>query len=87
MFNLSGAINVHLFLIARPRLLLFPRPEELAEPDIELASQGTSSAISPDLSKFEHSPEPTSAALLVDEGSRNGTAQSRVSSRRLSDEI
>ncbi|KAF8502241.1 hypothetical protein F5888DRAFT_1578622, partial [Russula emetica] len=26
MFNLSGAINVLLFLIARPQLLLFPRP-------------------------------------------------------------
>jgi len=29
MFNLSGAINVLLFLIIRPRLLLFPRPKEL----------------------------------------------------------
>jgi hypothetical protein len=45
MFNLSGAINVVLFLIARPRLLLFPRPKELAEPEIELARQGTGSAI------------------------------------------
>jgi hypothetical protein len=29
MFYLSGAINVSLFLIIRPILLLFPRPEEL----------------------------------------------------------
>jgi hypothetical protein len=31
MFYLSGAINVLLFLIIRPELLLFPRPEELDE--------------------------------------------------------
>ncbi len=41
MFCLSGAINVLLFLIIRPGLLLFPRPEELAEPEIKLAPQGT----------------------------------------------
>ena len=29
MFYLSGAINVLLLLIVRPRLLLFPRPKEL----------------------------------------------------------
>jgi len=88
MFNLSGAINVLLFLIIRPQLLLFPRPEKLAEPDMELAPpQGASSAIFSDLTKFQHSPEPTSAALLVDEGSRNSAAQSRVSSRRISDDI
>jgi len=32
MFSLSGAINVLLFLIIRPRLLLFAPPEELGEP-------------------------------------------------------
>jgi hypothetical protein len=82
MFNLSGAINVLLFLIVRPQLLLFPRPDPegfLAEPEIELAPQGTTNpAIFSDIAKFQHSPEPTSAALLVDEGSRNGAAQSRV---------
>ena len=29
MFYLSGTINVLLFLVIRPMLLLFPRPEEL----------------------------------------------------------
>jgi hypothetical protein len=89
MFNLSGAINVLLFLIVRPRLLLFPRPEKLAEPDMELAPgpQGTSTAVFSEIAKFQHSPEPTSAALL-DEGSRNSAAQSRVgSTRRISDDI
>ena len=45
MFNLSGFINVLLFLIARPGLLLFPRPKELPEPGIELSCQGTYPAI------------------------------------------
>ncbi len=90
MFNLSGAINVLLFLIIRPQLLLFPRPDSdgfFAEPEIELAPQVTGSAIFSDIAKFQHSPEPTSAALLVDEGSRNSAAQSRVSIRPKSDDI
>ena len=70
MFNLSGAIDVLLFLNVRPHLLLFPRPERLAEPDIELAPQGT-----------------RSAALPADEGSGNSSAQPRVSSKRISDDI
>ncbi len=87
MFCLSGAINVLLFLIIRPGLLLFPRPEELAGPEIELACQGTGSGsrIFSDMAKFRHSPEPTSAAL--DEGSRSSATQPRVSSRRISDDI
>jgi hypothetical protein len=78
MFNLSGAINVLLFLIVRPHLLLFPRPEKLAEPVMELASspQGTSTAIFSDRANLQHSPEPTSAALVVGEGSRNNPALS-----------
>jgi len=50
MFYLSGAINVLLFLIIRPKLLLFrrPRPDEVAEQEIELAPQGPGPAIVPD---------------------------------------
>jgi hypothetical protein len=87
MFNLSGTIDVLLFLNVRPQLLLFPRPEKLAEPDIELAPQATCSAVFSDIAKFQHNPELTSAALPVDEGSRNSPAQLRVSSRRISDDI
>jgi len=49
MFYLSGAINVLLFLITRPELLLFrrPRPDEVAEPMV-LAPQGPVPAIVPD---------------------------------------
>ena len=36
MFSLSGAINVLLFLIIRPQLLLFAPPEELVKPEVEL---------------------------------------------------
>jgi hypothetical protein len=90
MFYLSGAINVLLFLIIRPELLLFPRPEELAEPEIELSPrltpQGTGPAIISDTEKFQQSPEPTSAAL-EDGGPRDSATPSPVSSRRISDEI
>ncbi|KAF8502194.1 hypothetical protein F5888DRAFT_1918902 [Russula emetica] len=54
MFHLSGAINVLLFLIIRPKLLLFRRrhlPDEVAEP-IELAPQGPGPAIVPDAANF-----------------------------------
>lgn len=86
MFYLSGAINVLLFLIIRPQLLLFPRPETSAEPDIEIVHQGTSPTISPDIPIVQHSPEPTSVALAVGD-SRNTAALSPVGSRRMSDEI
>jgi hypothetical protein len=91
MFYLSGAINVLLFLIIRPGVLLFSRPEELpvAEPEIELASQGTGPAIFSDTARFQHSPEPTStlAARREDGGSRDVATPSHVSSRRISDDI
>jgi hypothetical protein len=89
MFYLSGAINVLLFLIIRPELLLFPRPEESSErpePDIEIVHQGISSATFSDRAKFQHSPKPTSAAA-GDGDSRNSVALSRAGSRRLSDDI
>ncbi|KAH9170451.1 hypothetical protein EDB89DRAFT_2071969 [Lactarius sanguifluus] len=43
MFNLSGAVNVLLFMIVRPRLLLFTPLEELSESSEELANTCTSS--------------------------------------------
>jgi hypothetical protein len=87
MFYLSGAINVLLFLIIRPGLLLFPRPRQLDEQEIELTPQDdTGPAIFSDTAKFEHSPEPTSVAL-EDEGSRDGATPSHVNSRRISDDI
>jgi hypothetical protein len=63
MFHLSGAINVLLFLNIRPGLLLFLRPEGLDEQEIQLTPQGTGPAIFSDKENFQHSPEPSSAAL------------------------
>jgi hypothetical protein len=76
MLNLSGAVNVFLFLIFKPRLLLFPRPDRLGDPEIELLPHGNSSAISTDTAKFQHSPEPTRAALA---GEGTGANSGRIS--------
>jgi hypothetical protein len=63
MFNFSGAVNVLLFLIVRPHLLFTP-PEELVEPEIELANPRTSTCLFPDL--YKHTPQPTGAGLMND---------------------
>ena len=83
MFRLSGAINVLLFLIIRPELLLFPRPEELDVQEIQLtpAAQGTGPASFSDTAKFQHSP------ALGDEGSKDSATPSHINLRRISDDI
>ena len=85
MFYLSGAVNVLLFLIIRPEILLFPRPKELPEIEMELASQGTGLAITSNAARFQSS-QPTSMEL-GDEGPRNSATVSCVSSRGMSDDI
>ncbi len=88
-FYLSGAINVLLFLIIRPGLLLFPRPKELDREEIQLTPtpQGTGPAIVPDTAQFHHSPEPISAAV-EDGGFRDMiAAPSHISSRQILDDI
>ena len=64
MFNLSGAINVLLFLIVRPHLLLFTPPEELVKPTVQLKNPTTSSVLLPDAHNL--SPQPTGAELTND---------------------
>jgi hypothetical protein len=87
MFYLSGAINVLLFLIIRPKLFLpFPKKLDGQEIQLTLTPQGTGPAIFSDTVKFQYSPEPTSA-LLEDGGSRNSVTPSHVKSRRISDDI
>ena len=55
MLDLSGVINVLIFLIVRPQLLLFSPPR--SEPEVEVGdSSTTESAIFPDT---DHSPQPT----------------------------
>ncbi|KAN0127158.1 hypothetical protein V8E53_015028 [Lactarius tabidus] len=64
MLNLSGAIDALLFLIVRPHLLLFTPPEELGEPNVELAKLNTGSAIYPDMVNYEQSLEPTGTGVM-----------------------
>jgi hypothetical protein len=72
MFNLSGTINVLLFLIIKPELLLFPRPEDLGRPEMELAPQGAANV--------QHGAEPSTTALV------DNAALSRVNSGRILDD-
>ena len=65
MFNLSGAINVLLFLIVRPHLLLFTPPEELSEPEVELKDSNTGFATLPTV-KYEESSQPTGTGVMDD---------------------
>ncbi|KAI9442155.1 hypothetical protein H4582DRAFT_1847844 [Lactarius indigo] len=93
MFNLSGAINVLLFLIVRPQLLLFSPPEEFSEE--EYGHPTTDSTISPDAPNYSHSLQPTGMRLADDaEGGAwnpnvdgNNVALSRIDSRPRSDGI
>ena len=95
MFHLSGAINVLLFLITRPKLLLFPRVgqlESLDEQEIQLTPRGdtsTSPAIFSDTTNIQHNSGPTSATLgdEADEGSKDSATPSHVNSRRISDDF
>jgi hypothetical protein len=69
MFNLSGAVNVLLFLIVRPHLLLFTPPEELVdwEPEVELANPRTSPSLRLFSDVYTHSPQPMEAELKNDD--------------------
>ena len=61
VFNLSGAIDVLLFLIVRPQLLLFN------DPDIDQPTATSPAILSNNAAKDSHSAQPT-GVLLVDDG-------------------
>ena len=64
VFNLSGAINVILFLIVRPELLLFLPPEEFSEPEVAEPDQpATSPAVVSDPAQYTQSPQATVMGL------------------------
>jgi len=86
VFYLSGAINVVLFLIFKPRLLLFHRPEEHgdSESEVELASLPSVEQVLPPGGE-PHNTEPASG--LVDRNSKSNTAVSDINSRRSSFEV
>ncbi|KAF8271052.1 hypothetical protein EI94DRAFT_1721231 [Lactarius quietus] len=80
VFNLSGAINVLLFLTIRPQLLLFSPPDEFSEPErTELPQPATGSAVCTDTPRYHHSPQPTGIGLADDMGDKvsNSTLQGR----------
>ncbi len=96
MFNFSGAINVIIFLIVRPQLLLFSPPEEFSELEVvDLGHPTTGSAIFPDTAQYSHSPQLTGTRLADDaeHGAWNPTldgnniALSPIDSRPRSDDI
>ncbi|KAF8262435.1 hypothetical protein EI94DRAFT_1808789 [Lactarius quietus] len=69
VFNLSGAINVLLFLVVRTQLLLFSPPDECGEPrGAELRQPATGSALFTDTPRYNHSPQPTGIELVEDVG-------------------
>jgi hypothetical protein len=94
MFNLSGAINVLLFLGSKPQLLLFAPP--VVEHETELTRPKSSrSAINIDT---DQNPQPTVVGLVdgsegqtlnpTSEGHRNSASPSWVNSRsELEDDI
>jgi hypothetical protein len=41
VYSLSGALNVLLFLIVRPQLLLFSPPEDFSEPEVVVLGRPT----------------------------------------------
>lgn len=83
IFNLSGAVNVVLFLFFKPQLLLFARPK-LRQPDIALVPAGNSSKVFTETENSQNSPEPTTTAQDDDS---EAALSSRVSSTRTSTEI
>lgn len=94
VFNLSGTINVLLFLIVRPQLLLFSPPDDFIEADAaSLGQPTTGSALFNDTTEiYHHSPQPTGRAP-VDDGEweppldGNNVALSRIESIPRSDVI
>jgi hypothetical protein len=92
MFSLSGAINVCLFLLVRPRLLLFNLPEEPVKSECELACPSLNSAMLPETATYDHSSQQIGIGLgdnlekstknRASEGSRSSATLSRVSSAR-----
>jgi hypothetical protein len=95
MFNLSGAINVLLLLLVRPRLLLFVPPAITVETATDPGRHSTSgSAVFPTVTKYNLSLQPTAMDDLGERswkqtsgGSGNNMALSPTSSTAKSDDI
>jgi len=88
VFNLSGVVNVLLFLIVRPELLLFTPPEDFIEPQVvDISPPTNGSAVFNDPARINHSPQPTGTGI-VDDGEweppldGNDIALARIESTR-----
>ena len=64
VFNLSGAINVLLFLVVRPELLLFDPSKRFR--DSQITDQSTNPAILAETTNYNYSPQPTGRELTGD---------------------
>ena len=89
IYNLSGAINVLLFLIVRPKLLLFPPPEDFSEPEASPLGRPTTGSVAKSHRGHGHTASPQSVEIeLRDVGDPpfNGNtitvALSRIDSER-----
>jgi hypothetical protein len=77
MFNLSGAINVVLFLIIRPQLLLFSRPRKAAEPDAQGSHSNTGPTILNTI-QCEHAPGTTGMDPVANSSNHEGRVGRRL---------
>ncbi|KAI0254071.1 hypothetical protein BJV78DRAFT_1296867 [Lactifluus subvellereus] len=77
MFNLSGAINVLLLLLVRPRILLFIPPVKPVETMMELGRPSTAGSLG--AAKYNLSLQPTAKGLEYDLGERSWRPTSRRS--------
>jgi len=95
VFNLSGAINVLLFLIIRPQLLLFAPPEQPIEHEIQihLSRFNTDPVVPLGTARYDRKPEPTRIESMSDlgeqfwKGSRNNVALPHVNSTLRFDDV
>ncbi|KAI9508220.1 hypothetical protein F5148DRAFT_1198381 [Russula earlei] len=89
MFNLSGAINVLLFLVIRPQLLLFAPLEPSVEPEAQPYHLDMGAVMSFETAKHENDLEPAGIEAADDLGKRlwNFAFQGSRNSASPSDEI
>jgi hypothetical protein len=98
MLNLSGAINVLLFLTIRPQLLLFAPPHKATEPDAQIPHLNTGPVIILRAVQCEHAPGMTGRPVdnmekrprnvtFAGSTGRNSEAPPRVDSRQRLDDI
>ncbi|KAI0297085.1 hypothetical protein BC826DRAFT_1002120 [Russula brevipes] len=78
MFNLSGAINVLLFLIVRPQILLFAPPEQPVEAEKQLSHLNTGPVVLTETAGCERSPEPTGRGSRSTQRSASNRSRAQV---------